>query len=122
MVSLKSFEELEVWQISIGFTEAVYLASRQWPSEERFGLTQQVRRATASIPANIAEGSERNSTKDFLRFLGIAKGSLAETKTFLILAEKLAYLDQAESAILREKADQIGRMLSGLINALRRKL
>jgi four helix bundle protein len=88
MSGLQSFEDLEVWKKSLDLTEAVYEASRRWPREEKFGLTQQLRRAAASIPANIAEGAERQGTREFLRFLSIAKGSLAETKTFLVLAGK----------------------------------
>ncbi len=116
MVIVKSFEDLEVWKKSIDFTEAIYLASRRWPTEERFGLTQQLRRAAASVAANIAEGAERKGTKEFIRFLSIANGSLAETKTFLVLAERSKHLDATDFTRLQEQSNETGRMLSGLAN------
>lgn len=122
MAALRSFEELEVWRKSIDLTEAIYHASGRWPLEERYGLTQQLRRAAASVAANIAEGAERGGTREFLRFLSIARGSLAESKTFLILAERLNYLDVSEGARLKERTDEIGRMLSGLAKSLQSKL
>lgn len=119
--ALKGFEELEVWKKSIEFTHSVYMASARWPAEERFGLTQQMRRAAASVAANIAEGAERDGTKEFLRFLSIARGSLAETRTFVVLGEKLQYLDAGEALRLQQQATEIGRMLSGLAKALQSK-
>ena len=86
MAALKSYQELEVWKKSIDLAEMVYRTSAEFPVEERFGMTSQVRRAATSIPANIAEGAERHGPREFLQFLSIASGSLAETETFLILA------------------------------------
>lgn len=122
MAPVSSFEDLEVWRKAIDFTEDVYRATASWPKDERFGLTSQIRRAAASVAANISEGAARTSTKDFLRFVGISKGSIAELKTFLIIAERLSYLDKASSMRLQDQSDEIGRMLSGLANALHRKI
>ncbi len=122
MSGVKGFEDLEVWKKSIDFVEAVYSTSAHWPSEERYGLTQQIRRAAASISANIAEGAERQGTREFLHFLSITKGSLAEVRTFVVLAHRLKYLEESEAGDLSNQAIEIGRMLSGLARALRSKL
>ena len=92
MSTLNSYQDLEVWKKSIDLAEMIYRVSAQFPPEERFGLTSQIRRAAISIPANIAEGAARKGTGEFLQFLGIASGSLAETETFVILAERLQML------------------------------
>lgn len=102
--------------------EEVYSLSQGFPAEERFGLTSQMRRAAISIPANIAEGNSRSSTKDYLRFLSMAVGSLAELETFLDLAQRL---DFCKADGVAELADQLGeerRMLRGLQRSLRTKL
>ncbi|MDE0297587.1 MAG: four helix bundle protein [Candidatus Poribacteria bacterium] len=99
----------------------VYRISAEFPSEEKFGITSQVRRAAASVPANIAEGSERQRTGEFLQFLGIASGSLAETETFLILAHRLGIAKAEQIKPLLDLAGDIGRMLNGLKRSLRSK-
>ena len=120
MSGLCSYRDLEVWKKSIDLAEAICRASGAWPPEERFGLTSQIRRAAASVPANIAEGAERRGTREFLRFLSIAQGSLAEVETFLVLAGRLGYATMGED--LETRAAEIGRMLSGLTRSLRSKL
>ena len=87
-VALRNYRDLEVWQQSMELAETVWRLSGRFPVEERFGMTSQLRRAATSVPANIAEGAERHGTREFLQFLGIASGSLAETETFLLLAER----------------------------------
>ena len=99
--------------------ETVYRVSAGFPSEERFGITSQVRRSATSIAANIAEGAERHGTKEFLHFLGIASGSLAETETILILAQRLEMVTSDQAAPLLEQASEVGRMLNGLKRSLR---
>ncbi|MDD5321341.1 MAG: four helix bundle protein [Methylococcales bacterium] len=99
----------------------VYRVSALFPAEEKFGLTSQIRRAAVSIPANIAEGAERSGTREFLQFLGIASGSLAETETFLILAERLRMATKEQITPLQAQAGDIGRMLNGLKRSLRSK-
>ena len=121
MSRLKSYQDLEVWKKSIELAEMVYRISGQFPPEERFGITSQVRRATVSVAANIAEGAERPGTKEFLQFLGIASGSLAETETFLILARRLGMATPEAIAPLLDQAGEIGRMLNGLKRSLHSK-
>jgi four helix bundle protein len=118
----KSYRALEVWQKSIELAEQVYRLSAKFPPEEKFGLTSQLRRSAASVAANIAEGAERQGTREFLQFLGVAGGSLAEAETFLILAARLGLLSEAETGPLLELAGIVGRMLNGLKRSLRLKL
>jgi len=102
---------------------AVYKLSATFPKDERFGIISQLRRAAASVPANIAEGFGRRTTKDFVRCLDIAGGSLEETRYFLRLSKDLGYFgDAAEYASLKATCDEVGRLLGGLVQALRRKL
>lgn len=86
MTSLKSHRGLEVWKRSIDLVETIYRVSSGFPAEEKFGLTSQIRRAAASVPANTAEGAARTGAREFLQFLSVSSGSLAEVETFLILA------------------------------------
>lgn len=102
--------------------ELVYRSTASFPGDERFGLTQQIRRAVVSIPSNIAEGQGRNSTRDFLRFLSIASGSLSEVEMQLLIAQRLNYLDEEQLTIILEVAAEIGRITSGLSRSLRIKL
>ena len=119
MGSLKSYQDLEVWRKSIELAEMVYRVSARFPPDERFGMTSQLRRAAVSIAANIAEGAERHGTREFLQFLGIASGSLAETETFLILAQRLGLTTAEETTPLAAQASEVGRMLNGLKRSLR---
>ena len=115
---VRHYRDLLVWQKALDWVERVSAAMRPWPSEERFGLTSQLRRAAVSVPSNIAEGCARRSTADFLRFLSIARGSLAEAETQLMLGRRLSYLEEAQLGPLLEAADEISRMLAGLIAKL----
>ena len=118
MSGLKSYRELEVWKKSIDLVEQIYLASSSFPADERFGLTSQIRRAAVSVPSNIAEGAARSGTGEFLQFLGIASGSLAELETQLILANRLKMLSQQQTENLLDQAAAISRMLGGLKRSL----
>ena len=119
MAALKSYQELEVWKKSIDLAEMVYRTSAEFPVEERFGMTSQVRRAATSIPANIAEGAERHGPREFLQYLSIASGSLAETETFLILALRLNLAKSGQIDALLAQSEEVGRMLNGLKRSLR---
>lgn len=119
---MKSFEELEAWKKSHELTLQVYEATKKFPQEERYGLVSQLRRAASSIPANIAEGFGKRTTRDFLRHLDIAGGSLEETRYFLLLAKELSYLPAELHAKIRSACDESGRLLGGLIQALRKKI
>jgi len=119
---LKSFQELDVWKKGHGFTLAVYRLTKGFPKDERFGLVSQLRRSAASIGANIAEGFGRRSTKDFVRYLEIAVGSLEETRNYLLLSRDLGYCEERDFDSLNLQLDEIGRMLGGLSRSLRARL
>jgi len=99
MARISSHRELEVWQMAMDLVVEVYRLSARLPGDERYRLTAQITRAAASVPANIAEGNARSTRRDYANFLSVAKGSLMETETFLILAVRLGYIDQP-SAVL----------------------
>lgn len=122
MSTLKSYQELEVWKKSIDLAEAVYRISAQFPPEEKYGLSSQVRRSVVSISANIAEGAERQGTREFLQFLGIASGSLAETETLLILGQRLGMATAEQVTPVMNQAGEVGRMLNGLKRSLRSRI
>jgi four helix bundle protein len=117
-MALKSYKELLVWQKALDLVFAVYRYSIVFPKDEVYGLRQQIRRAAVSIPSNIAEGQCRNTTKDFLHFLAIARGSLGELETQILIAGKLDYFNQEQLTDLFGQLNEIGRMLSGLQNSL----
>ena len=119
---VKSYRDLAVWQLGLQIVDVVYGLSTAFSSDERFGLTSQLRRAAASIPADIAEGHARSSTKDFVRHLSITVGSLAEVTTFLELAERLAYVEHERTCKLFGLCQEERRMLRGLQASLRRRI
>lgn len=121
-MSVQSYRDLEVWKKSIVLIKNCYVLSEQLPKTETYGIASQLRRAAVSIAANIAEGRSRNSTREFLRFLDIAYGSLAETETHLIVAQELGYFPAEPVEKLLMQCAEIGRMLNGLMNVLRQKL
>ena len=119
-MSVKSYRELEVWQLAMSLAEDVYGILKDLPNEERFALSNQLRRAVISVPSNIAEGFGRDSTKDFLHFIAMARGSLYEVMTQMELAVRLDYVPEQEGFI--EKAERVGMMLNALSVRLRRRL
>jgi four helix bundle protein len=116
--TVASFEDLLVWQRAMGLVREIYRITRAFPSDERFALTSQLRRAAVSVPSNIAEGHERQTTADFVRFVSIAELSLAEARTQLLIACDLGYCDRAGVEPTFAEMREIKRML----NALRRSL
>ena len=108
-----SYRDLIVWQKSLQLCKDVYLVTKNFPKEEIYGLTSQIRRCAVSIPSNIAEGKGRNSDKDFIRFLQIALGSIYELQTQLELAFELSYIDNINSLI--DLSIEIEKMLNSLI-------
>lgn len=116
---MKTYKELDVWQKAVDLAVEIYRVTEGFPREEKFGLTGQVRRAAASVPANIAEGWGRGSTKEYTQFLFVARGSLLEVETHLVIAQRLQYLKQSQMVGLEAETTSIGRMLNGLIHALR---
>ena len=111
---MQRFSDLKVWQRSHALVLVIYAASDSFPAGERFGLTSQLRRAAASVPTNIAEGSKRRGRMDYARFLNIAEGSLAETEYLVILSRDLKYLDATSAGSLLAEIDEIARMLNVL--------
>ena len=117
---VSSYSDLQVWQRSMAFVKQVYEATKTFPKDELYALTNQLRRAAVSIPSNIAEGHARDSTKEFLHHLSFALGSLAEVETQLILAQDLQYLPKESLLSLIQESTEIGRMLRGLQKSLQR--
>ena len=118
----RSFRDLKVWQLGIEIADRAYSLSNEFPESERFGLTNQLRRAVVSIPANVAEGNARDSTKEYLRFLSIAVASLAEVETLLELAKRFNYGNPEKLSELFDMLDEERRMLRGLQRSLRERL
>lgn len=118
MSDIVDFKDLRIWQKGIGIAEQCYFLTRLFPKDELYGMVQQIRRSAASIPANIAEGSGRGYTKEYLRFLNIARGSINELETHLILSERVGLCDKKEVDkiifLLREES----KMITSLIKKL----
>lgn len=110
--------KLIVWQKSHELTLKIYEITKDFPKDEQFGLTSQIRRAAVSIPSNIVEGKARGSNKDYKRFLLIARGSLEETKYQLLLAKDLKYIDEQKYKDVLNLSKDVGRLLAGLIKTL----
>lgn len=117
---MESFQDLNAWQEAHKFVLMIYKATKQFPTDERFGLISQMRRAAVSIPANIAEGFGRRGIKDKLRFYNIALASLDEVKYFLILSADLGYL--TDKKLITEQSNTAGRLLNGLIRSTENRL
>ena len=118
---MNTYKELKVWQKAMDLTDAVYDITKQLPKEETYALSDQLRRAVVSIPSNIAEGSGRNTTKDYVNFLGIARGSLFEVDTQLLTCKRRNFITEEEYQKLSNEICEVGRMLKGLINKLNEK-
>jgi four helix bundle protein len=112
------FEKLEVWHKAIEMSDRVYEITRKFPDNERFGLTSQMRRAAVSVASNVAEGSSRMSTMDFLRFIEIAYGSLMELITQALIAKRQGFLPEESYNEAYRQSEQLARMLSGLRSSL----
>ena len=117
-MSLQSYRELIVWQKAMDAVIIIYKLAEKLPPEEKFGLKQQVQRASVSIAANIAEGYGRSHRGDYLRFLSFAKGSLCEVETFLIMFTRLNFLSKEDVREVWELLQEIGKMLQSMINNL----
>ncbi|HZR64010.1 MAG TPA: four helix bundle protein [Terriglobales bacterium] len=114
-----SLSDLVVWQQALSLVSEVYWLTQEFPSDERHGLTAQIRRAAVSVPSNIAEGQGRCSTGELRQFLGHARGSLLELETQLLIANNLGYLTGATSAGMGRHIEKVGQMLNALLNSLR---
>lgn len=118
---VRSYQDLIAWQKAMDLVTEIYEVSHKFPREEIFALTSQLRRAAVSIHSNIAEGQGRSSRKEFLYFLGNAKGSLSEVETQVLIARKLDYIDDEVSNSLLNLSAEVGRILNGLLASLRNK-
>jgi len=117
-MNVKSYKDLIVWQKSILLSKKIYEITKSFPKEELFGITSQIRRASVSIACNIAEGHARNSTGEFKQFIGISKGSLAETETLIFLSKELNLITNEIYTEIDSICTEISKMLSGLLKSL----
>jgi four helix bundle protein len=120
MDKIRTHKDLEVWKKGVDFVIEVYKTSEHFPKSEMYGLTNQIRRASVSIPADIAEGFGRSHTNELLQFLNISKGSVSEVETLLIICLRLNYLNQETFNTFNETIDHISRMLTNLIKSIKR--
>jgi four helix bundle protein len=116
------YKDLIAWQRAMDFVSAVYDATDAFPKREMYSLSDQMRRAAVSVPSNIAEGQAHYSNREFLHFLRHARGSLAELETQVLIAQQRKYLNQGQVDDLLKRADELSRILSGLISSLREKV
>lgn len=114
----RSHRDLKIWQIALDVTETLYRITATWPKHEQYGLVSQVRRAAVSVPANIAEGAGRRTPGEFVHFVGIARGSLAELETLLTIARRLEYIEEPVFLAITNDLFELGRMATGLLRSL----
>ena len=120
-MSIQSYKDLDVWQKAMDFVVDCYKATQAFPKEENYGLTSQLQRAAVSVPANIAEGRELQSSKQFLKHIAIAYASLAEAETHILIAHRLKYIDKELVEQLSNKITEIGKMLNGLRKSIEKR-
>ena len=118
---MRDYTKIDAWRLADDLTVAIYDKTRSFPKDELYGLTSQIRRASYSAPANIVEGSSRESKRDYLHFLYIARGSLSETQYFIHLARRLGYLAPGEAEELHNQTKQVFACLHGLIQAVEKE-
>ena len=117
-MAIESYKDLDVWKVAMTLAQESYLLTARFPKDEMYGMSSQIRRAAVSIPANIAEGYGRDQTGSFVQFLRIAQGSARELETHLILAERIALVDQEAVAPLQDLCERVSKMLRSLIRFL----
>lgn len=119
--TFKSHRDLEVWQRSMRLAKRIYQVTQKFPRDERFGLTNQLRRAAVSVPSNLAEGHARFGSGEFSRFISITMGSVAELETQILLSRELGYVDAAVAEDVLGELDGIGKMLRGLAKSIQKR-
>jgi four helix bundle protein len=117
-MAIRNYRDLVAWQRAMDLAEQVYAATKRFPTEERYVLTAQIRKSAVSVPSNIAEGHGIRSDGAFGRHLSIARGSLCELETQLLLSARLGYIDGADSERLAELASEVGKLVAGLSHAV----
>jgi four helix bundle protein len=118
---VKDYRELIAWQKAMDLVVAVYRLTSDFPKEEMYGLSIQIKRSAISIPSNIAEGQARNTTRDFLHFLSIAYGSVKELETQVLISERLGYINTKICDSLLKSTIEVARLISGIKNALKKR-
>jgi four helix bundle protein len=121
-MAVRQYQELIVWQKAMDLVMRVYELTETFPSKELFGLTNQLRRAAVSIPSNIAEGQGRNSTREFVRHLSIARGSLQEVETQVLITNRLNHVGEHDKMEILERTAEVSRLMTGLSKSLVRKM
>lgn len=119
MGNVKSYKDLIVWQKAMKLVKTIYTITKKYPKEEIYGLTSQLRISAVSVACNIAEGQARNSTGEFKQFIGVSKGSLAETETLILLSNDLNLISDMELKEIIKLTDEVGKLLNGLLNSLK---
>ncbi len=115
-----TYKDLEAWQVSMALVVEVYRVTANFPKQEVFGLTSQMRRAAVSVASNIAEGKGRFSDRELGQFLGVARGSVFEIETQAAIAMELGFLSESQALELAERCAEVGRLLNGLIKVVRK--
>lgn len=119
---MKTHKDLDVWKKSVSLVTSIYEVTKTFPKDEIYGITNQIRRSAVSIPSNIAEGSARKGEKEFIQFLYISLGSLAELETQLIIANNLKYVNLNDYELMTGRLEEIRKMLIGLIKFVKNKI
>jgi four helix bundle protein len=119
---IRDYQDLQVWQEAMDLSERIYRLTWSFPRQELYGLASQLQRASVSIPSNIAEGRMRGSLRDYAHFVSMARGSLAEVRTQLILAQRLEYTNTSDASELADSAEQLAKRLNALRSSLLRRL
>jgi len=122
VASISSYRDLNVWQMSVDLATRCYDVTAAFPASELYGMTSQIRRASVSVAANIAEGHGRDGTGNFIQFLRVAQGSLKELETHILICSRVTLLEEDVARALEAQCDEIGRMLRSLIRTLEAKL
>ncbi len=119
---INTYRNLIVWQKSVALVTAIYTLTKSFPQEEKFGIVSQLNRASVSIPSNIAEGWGRESSKNYLQFLRISRGSLMETETLLEISKNLKYINETDFKIISDNIEEVSKILQGLIKSVQQKI
>lgn len=119
---VSTYKDLIVWQKSIALVTSVYSLTKPFPADEKFGIVSQINRAIVSVPTNIAEGWGRESTKNYVQFLRISRGSLMEVETLLLISKNLNYIKEQDYIEISKQMDEVGKILQGLIKSINQKI
>ena len=120
-MKINSYRNLIVWQKSVALVTDIYTLTKSFPQEEKFGIVSQLNRASVSIPSNIAEGWGRESSKNYLQFLRISRGSLMEKETLLEISKNLNYINDSEFKVISDNIEEVSKILQGLIKSIQQK-